>query len=52
MLAIVYLLAGAAGLVAGTAVLWGIGWALLVAGALLVGLGVLEARGERQPVTA
>lgn len=46
MLAIAYLLAGAAALVAGAAVLWGIGWALLVAGGLLLGLGVLEARGE------
>lgn len=45
MLAIAYLLTGALSLVAGTAVLWGLGWALLVAGVLLVGLGVLEARG-------
>jgi hypothetical protein len=45
VLAIAYLLAGVLALVAGTAVLWGLGWALLVAGVLLLGLGVLEARG-------
>lgn len=46
MLAIVYLLTGALAVVAGTAVLWGLGWALLAAGALLLALGVLEARGD------
>lgn len=46
MLAIAYLLAGALALVAGCAVLWGPGWALLAAGVLLLGLGVLEARGS------
>lgn len=49
VLAIAYLLAGALALVVGTAVLWGLGWALLTAGVLLLGLGVLEARGTDVP---
>lgn len=45
MLAIAYLLTGAIAAVAGVAVLAGPGWALVAAGALLMALGVLEARG-------
>jgi hypothetical protein len=45
VLAIVYLTVGALSAVAGAGVLWGLGWALLVAGILLLSLGVLEARG-------
>jgi hypothetical protein len=45
VLAVVYLLAGAVGVVAGVWVLFGIGWALLAGGVLLLGLGALEARG-------
>jgi hypothetical protein len=56
VLAVVYLLAGAVGVVAGVWVLFGIGWALLAGGVLLLGLGALEARGgqqvEAEPVAA
>jgi hypothetical protein len=49
VLAVVYLLAGAVGVVAGVWVLFGLGWALLAGGVLLLGLGALEARGGAQP---
>jgi hypothetical protein len=50
VLAVAYLLAGAVGVVAGVWVLFGIGWALLAGGVLLLGLGALEARGGTAPV--
>jgi hypothetical protein len=46
VLAVGYLLAGAVAVVAGVGILWGVGWAVLVGGVLLLALGVLEARGE------
>jgi hypothetical protein len=52
VLAVAYLLAGAVGVVAGVWVLFGIGWALLAAGVLLLGLGALEARGGQPAVEA
>jgi hypothetical protein len=56
VLAVAYLLAGAVGVVAGVWVLFGLGWALLAGGVLLLGLGALEARGgsqvEDEPVAA
>jgi hypothetical protein len=50
VLAVAYLLAGAVGVVAGVWVLFGVGWALLAAGCLLLGLGALEARGGQPAV--
>jgi hypothetical protein len=52
VLAIAYLLAGVAFVVAAVWGLAGFWWALLAAGVLLLVLGALEARGDAVPVPA